>query len=824
MNQRLHLLLTWVILLLPFSASTTPLRAEESSSAGHLVHGSVRDVEHGEGLSAATIQIVGTYRGTIANDAGDFTLEIPLPLPATLLVTRIGYSSREFVVADSSVTEIDFRLEVSPHTLPELFVTPALGRDIMRQVIDRKRQWMPRIQDYRAEAYTRRTFSKSEEVILVQEIVSEVLWDQEHGEREIVTSMRQTRNMDELEQGGLSAVEGVINLYHDDVRIVEHQVIGPTHPNALESYDFRVEALRLVDDTVVYDISVRPTTLQPSFVGTISILDGDFALLEADLRLSRSTLATLLPVPLLEEFGLSYRQQFREFDDVWLPVDYHVAIDVTIGMIGLHFPAVTIEQATRFVDYDVNVDPPDSLFDSAEHVRFDSAAVAADSLFTRFPDPLPLTVREQAAYDTISVDYDTDRVLEPTGFLARFVIDEENEEKRAERRDEREGRIAIGSDGVDVSAAKSWWGRFGLAPGFRFNRVEGGQFMLARERGGPAGTWLKGVTGYSTGLERVSADIALRRPVASGLGFVELTYHRGSGSHYGSSVYPMIVNTAQALLAVDDYFDYYWVQGYGISTGIESGWPAPGHARLDWRDEDHSSLETQTDFNLLGGSDIARPNPPVDEGHMRRLDVTLGIGAAASRFGLQGRRAEVSLSYSDDWMGSDFDFALVHGEFTWRQPTFLKRRFIPNMLSLKGVAGTHSGTLPVQRFGSLDVAIGPLSPFGVLRGVRGHPYIGQRYVAAFWEHDFRTVPFELLRVWPLVERGFGLAVHGASGKTWIDAGRRANFVTIPRWTKETHHEIGTSLQLYYFGRIDLTRRLDRDEWLVGVSIVPFDFD
>lgn len=127
----------------------------------------------------------------------------------------------------------------------------------------------------------------------------------------------------------------------------------------------------------------------------------------------------------------------------------------------------------------------------------------------------------------------------------------------------------------------------------------------------------------------MSADITLRRPLSSGLGFVELSYHRGSGSHYGSSVYPMIANTAQALLAVDDYFDYYWVEGYGVSTGIGTGWPAPWHVRLDWRDEDHSSLEKQTDFDLLRSSHSARPNPSVDEGRMRRLDVTFGIGARA---------------------------------------------------------------------------------------------------------------------------------------------------------------------------------------------------
>ena len=65
------------------------------------------------------------------------------------------------------------------------------------------------------------------------------------------------------------------------------------------------------------------------------------------------------------------------------------------------------------------------------------------------------------------------------------MIGEEDEEKQKKREDK--GSV-IGSDGVDVSAAESRRRTFGLSPGFRFNRVEEGQFMLARERGGPADT------------------------------------------------------------------------------------------------------------------------------------------------------------------------------------------------------------------------------------------------------------------------------------------------------------------------------------------------
>jgi hypothetical protein len=141
MTSRARNLLICLTLLI-LASSISLLGADESADTGHVVRGSVRDAITGEGLAAATVQIAGTYRGTIANNAGDFALEVPLPLPATLAVTRIGYSSQQIVVADTSVSQVDFELEISPHALPELVITPSMGRDIMRQVIARKQEWM----------------------------------------------------------------------------------------------------------------------------------------------------------------------------------------------------------------------------------------------------------------------------------------------------------------------------------------------------------------------------------------------------------------------------------------------------------------------------------------------------------------------------------------------------------------------------------------------------------------------------------------------------------------------------------------------------------
>ena len=44
-----------------------------------LVRGTVTDATTGQPLPAATVQLAGTYRGTIANDEGEYSLKVQQP-------------------------------------------------------------------------------------------------------------------------------------------------------------------------------------------------------------------------------------------------------------------------------------------------------------------------------------------------------------------------------------------------------------------------------------------------------------------------------------------------------------------------------------------------------------------------------------------------------------------------------------------------------------------------------------------------------------------------------------------------------------------------
>ena len=147
---------------------------------------------------------------------------------------------------------------------------------------------------------------------------------------------------------------------------------------------------------------------------------------------------------------------------------------------------------------------------------------------------------------------------------------------------------------------------------------------------------------------------------------------------------------------------------------------------------------------------------------------------------------------------------------------------MPNTLELRLVGGTFSGTLPVQRFGILDVSLGAFSPFGVFKSLQGYPLEGEKYFAVFWEHNFRTIPFEMIGLRSIAKRDLGIILHGAFGRTWIESSRLTTLTYSPRYQHSFRHEIGVSLNgLFGFFRLDYTRRLDKPGDYIGFGFKRF---
>ncbi len=731
-----------------------------------------------EPLAAATIQVEGTYRGTITNAAGSFELDLDA-VPATLLIRHIGYATRRLEVVTASGEELLVELAPVAMVMQEIVVTgedPAI--EIMREVIKRKKEWRAALETFEAVAYSRYTVSNDTGIVFILESVSDAFWDRERGMREEIVGTRKTVGA-ELGDDLIPAAGTVANLYDDNVSVAGHRLIGVTHPDALSHYRFSLEATRRIDDTEVYDISVEPRTrLTSGFRGRVSVHGDEYALLEAELQPGD---AFLFPYP-IRSLSVTYRQQFSSFGgQFWLPVDFRFEGSMQLSISRLfRFPPMNLAQVSRLTDYQVNADVPEDLFESEEYMRVDSAAVAADSALHREGLAVPLLPAEQLAYARTDTTVSILEAFEPRGAAARMSRVDFSES---------EGREAGGDrlpDWLNL-APKVWYNRVEALHAGAAATVDAGEHLRLVGSGG----WSHGLSGPERWSYETRARLSFRKPLS-----VRLTgsYREGTAIRHESSQVPRGLNSIEMLLGGEDYFDYYRSEGYRLATELRVG---GGRARItaSIRNEDHSSQRRSTSYDLLGNAAVQRPNPAIRSARLRavRLGAVINSGPESS-LGLTGQKF-VRVSAEHSVAGSDYSYGRYELSAEWALKTVARRRLLPAMAHVRLLAGTSSGMLPLQRSFLVEGGAAGLRPFGSLRTLQGRPYEGQHAVAFFWEHNFRTMPFEVLGLRPLVERGYSILVFGAHARTWALADLRA---------AAGHHEVGMSLSgILGFLRLDL---------------------
>lgn len=783
----------WVFAVLLFAAQVQ----------AKMIQGTVTDASTGEPLPAATVHVLGAYDGTISNTEGKYVLSLR-SVPAVVEVRYIGYRSQRYNVTEDAADVHDFALEPVPIELGTLVVMAEdMGPNIMRKVIAQKQTWWDSLETFRVEAYSRFVLYKDTEIVAIVESLSDGFWEAEKGWREVVKDKRETENLDL--DFALPAAAGV-NLYDDETKIAGHRLIGVTHLDALKHYDFVLIGRRKMDEHIIYDIDVKPKhSLKTAFNGRVAVLDSVYALVEVELTPNR---AFLFPPP-VREFTITMRQQFSNFGgDYYLPVGYQSDVNVEIGMVGLQFPPFKRQRISRLTGYEVNVALPDSLYEQDRIVVVDSARVEQDSLLVQTGLAVPLDDVEQEAYVRIDSTMTLDKAYEPKGFLARFVKDEEDEKKKNEQ-DGKKGRKLP----------------FRPKPEVWFNRVDGGHLGLKISAGSSQMVFAGGGA-YNLGLKRWSYDgKATVRWGASNKGFVSLEGFRGTDTRYRSRLYSRYEVSFQQIDGLEDYFDFFWREGIRGTAGYRFGRPQKAGVLLSGgvNVAQHTSVEKTTDWHLFGDIDVQRPNPKIDPGNLRSVFLRADIEGENSglAFIFRQRKIALEVEHSRSGSGSDFDFTQFRMLLDWRIKTLFKRRLLPNVLDVRVVGSAFSGTLPRQRFEILDAGLlDGLSTFGAFRTLVNRPYEGEKLLGVFWEHNFRTVPVELIGWRWAAERNIGLIVHGGHGRTWF--GDRTLLDYAPQYSDGFHHEIGVSINgLFYLFRLDFTKRLDAPGFFVGVGFAQF---
>ncbi|GAA5521874.1 DUF5686 and carboxypeptidase regulatory-like domain-containing protein [Aliifodinibius salicampi] len=792
----------WLLILLLLTLVATPTPAQT------VIRGTVTDTETGETLPSANISIKNTYRGTISNENGNYTLSIPDSLlPATLIVRYIGYHTLTKPITRETPQQQDLSLQPSVTEMDEIVVTdenPATR--IMREVIRRKQQWRQGLNTYQAEAYTRQSLANDTSIVSITESISQVFWDKEQGHREVLKSKRQTANIQS--SANFAGVSYLPNLYDDNVDIAGFELMGITHPDALDYYNFKLVDQTSRDDQTVYEIEVIPARkLQPLFRGTAFVLDEEYALLKVDLEPNE---VVTFPRP-VKSFNTSYQQQFNNFGrDFWLPIDMRITGDVKVSMIGLNFPLIRFKQLSRVSNYEINTSLPDSLYQQEETFTTDSTA-QSDSLLVQRASAVPLSQAEEEAYANLDSTATLEKAFKPSGFLSRFVDDED---------DEQESDSGSGFNPMQYIPGQ-------LMPNGRFNRVDELFAGLKYEVQPFDRLTLRGNGGYSTGYEEWSYGGGLsvrwlnKNSINATVGW---DYNARTSTRYTSHIYNPYFTIIPNLLGNDGYFDYYRSEGYRTFSKWDNFGPDLS-LEIGFNSEDHRSLPTTTAYDFLGKSNNYRFNPAINEGRLNSLDLVAGYNINEGyNFGVTGQKyIRFEIEHSSDKLGSDFNFTRYETRLAWSFPTFYQRRLFPNTLDVGIKAGTFSGDLPYQKMGVIDGALGPISPYGILRAARGRPYEGEQYIALHAEHDFRTIPFEAIGLQPLVERNIGLILFGGAARTWGPTAShipaQSNQTYLPNGTGGIHWEAGASLNgILGLFRVDIATRIDQPAVLVNVGV------
>lgn len=773
-----------------------------------LIRGTIIDATTREHLPLANIQIEGTMKGAISNREGKYEIRIET-MPAVLFVRYIGYKSRRIPIDETTPLLLDIELIPNPVEFSEIIITSEdPGMRLMRGVITKKMRWRKLLQTFEADAYSRLTLSNDTMIVMMMESLSTVFWDEKRGLREIVRSKRNTANIDTAALFSVtSRQDGIVNFYDDDIRIQGSEFIGPTHPQALDYYSFSILKRRTLDEKIIVDIAVKPKTLyQPLFTGTLAVIEEDSIIIEVNLRPHERV---LFPPP-IKEWDVAYRQQFNNFGfDFWLPVDVRQEGKIKIGVIGLDFPYFYYQFITGLNEYRVNVELPDTLFTSKKKRFIDSTTLRNTTLFDSTTAVIPLTVSEIEAYDRIDSDLTISEAFKPRGPLARFVRARSGSERQRQPKE-------------------SGWSLFlrRVSPDLRFNRVEGFHIGAGYEFRLNPDFSVTPRGGYSAELQRWTYGGEARfhwgkphrfrpKPWRLQAGFSNRIENR-----YPSYTHSLFSNSLAVLFGRDDYFDYFLNRNiyFGIAHDFRN-WDIQTGLKI--QNEHHRSIEKTTHYNIPGTHRPQRENPPIDEGQLRSVVWHIGYGGDYKPLGVMTQKyILLQIEHSSPGLfQSDFRFTSYRFVAEWTFPTFFKRRFLSNMLIVLLNAGTYSGQLPRQRFGIVESAQWGYTPFGTLRTNQRYPYEGEKYASFFWEHNFRTVPFEILGLDFLVKRNISFIIFGGSGRTWIKEQRLQSLTYPPRYLHRFHHEAGISLSGFFdLLRFDLARRLDRPVTTFGLSL------
>lgn len=734
--------------------SALPKLTLAQSQSRYQLTGSVLSADTHEPLAGATIRMLGTALGTTSNADGRYRLLLQ-PGNYRLRFGYIGFDSDTARVQITAAdTDVSVYLDRSAVSLPEVVVYPSTlnpADEIIRRAIAAKQKWQPKLDSYDFNAYTKTVLRVDTSVGNSDPVIAGILetqtrgyWKSPDSYREVVTAKRQTANFSSSQNVFTAA--SVLNFYDDVVRIDRYSIPGPTSPSAFEHYNFSIIDTIRQGASPVFRIAVDPKpSASPLFKGIVDIAGGSYALLHTRLSLSDST--ALDPLQKVE-----FDEQFAEYDDTYrLPIEMNMAF--VVKFVVPPVPPILVENTSVLYHYSINPEFPAGFFDR-DVVSAPPKNVTADSAVWNKQQILPLTGEEVKAYARLdSLVRSMPLYLKAVVFLTELP-----------------DRVAT-------------WPVTSLSDFYHYNRVEGSYLGVGLKSSTLLDrTTLTAIGGYGFSDRMWKYDFAATfRPAIADRMTIGASIFRRLTNRPEENIYSRFEVTLGALLYRDDYRDYFLSKGW--SGSLQWRFSSYLNTGVQYNDEEQTSVVRNTNYSLAPQDYSFEDNPPIDDGRMRSIDLSLNVdtrpysGVNMSMQSPEGTNywvgnASVELS-SPRYLNSSFSFERYHLSLLRHQMTFGS-----SFLKLWASAGMAGGRLPIQRMFEIQASYGGYAQAQVLSTLATRRILSDRTLVAGIEHDFPSSLFRwtgipvIRNIWfdltvfaheatashykPMGEAGFGL--------------------------------------------------------------------
>lgn len=782
-----------------FFASSFAVVAAFGQSETRVV-GTVTDAETGEPLPHANVAVVGTALGAAADLEGAFSLAVPNGAQ-TLAFSVIGYrTERRAIKATGDTIEIVARLESAAVELGEVVVTGETpGERLMRRAMERRLRQEEEIETASYTLYAKfvasadtLTAGRADDdadttIVAIFETFSDGYFrapDYYHHE---IFQRRQSVNVPP--QANFLAYGGNLSIYAETFEFLGETIYTPFDENARDFYDFEiVEKYKPDTCQTIAVVRVTPRTgARKLFEGEAHVCEETAAPLFVDLVPNRS-------VQLPFDAGVKFQQRYEVVDGFVALADSYIYGSADASFLWIFQPRVDVEVSSHLFDHRFNPDLDDARFNRKPVVIADEAETFDEEYWSR-NRRARLAPEEERAYALIRAAREN-----PDSVLGATIIDKYF------------GAVTRTLAKTNRPPAT------GYEDFIRYNAVTGVYLGVGFHFGDePLAPTIK--AGYGFADARPYGELGFEYDLDdAGLVALDAVAYKRLARRDDPNLVDDRRVAAAAFLFGNDYGDYYRADGGELGIAFSAGpkiylrrfvFERPSELRLFARLERQSAATNATKFSIFRNAEPFRPNPAILEGDL----FSLGARIRHNYHDLRRRHDagfSIKAEYADRNLGGDFSFQRY--EATARLRT---RSIVPLWtLDLRLDGGVALGDAPPQRFFSLESAVSSIARFGVFRGMDVKEFYGDRFAAAFVEHNFGEVIPGLLRIPNVASFGVEFLATGAVG--WTDFAERtrdyADDAVDPAilGSDGVYYEAGVGLnRLLIFLRLDFSARLSQ---------------